>query len=441
MEKITDFIESKIAPALIKFSNLKYIQIIQRTFIAFTALLIIGSLFTLLANLPKELIGDFSKKFALGAGVGTSFMGLFTCVAAAYATIEWYNTNRDEHIDFVAPLILAVSSFFVCVPATTVKTVVEGSDKPGSFVGVATDYLGTKGVFAALIIGILTIEIYRFFVNHKVTIKMPEGVPPMVANAFTALIPSFFAIVFWWLVTPVFGLNIPKMIMDLFTPLVSASDSVAAAFITSFLNRALWAVGIHGGNVVGSVANPVWLQMTAENQAAYAAGQPLPYTFTSIFYDNYVWVGLLPLAMVMLTTKSKRLKTLGGLALLPALFNIGEPLIFGIPIVLNPLMMIPFVLSYMVVLALACVLTLSGIIPVPVLSAPWITPAPIKTFLAAGAGLGAVPAVVFVIVAWLIVGLIFYPFVKAIEKNDLDEAEAIEEADAEKATDSEASAE
>ena len=284
------------------------------------------------------------------------------------------------------------------------------------FTGVPTDFLGAKGVFVALIVGILTIEIYRFFINKKWTIKMPEGVPPMVVNAFIALIPSTFAIIFWWLVSVVFSIDLPSIIMGIFTPLVTASDTTSAVFTTSFLNRVLWAVGIHGGNVVGSIANPIWTQMTVANQAALEVGKDLPYMFTSVFYDNYIWTGLAPLATVMIFSKSKRLKTLGLLSLPAALFNIGEPLIFGLPIMMNPLMMIPFVLGYMAVAVVAVILTTMGIIPVPVLSAPWILPAPIKTLMATS---GSIPAVLFVVATWIILGLVFYPFVKAMEKNDL----------------------
>ena len=428
MEKLTKFIEEKIAPPLIKFSNLKYVQIMQRTFISFTSLLIIGSLFLLLAALPfdpwQNLIGDFATKLSAASGVGTGFIALFVVVAASYATIEYYNENREEGLDFVAPIILAVSSFFLVVPAQTVSTVVEGASEPGTFTGVPTDFLGAKGVFVALIVGIVTIEIYRFFVNKKMVIKMPDGVPPMVTNAFIALIPSAFAIIFWWLISAVLSIDLPNIIMGIFTPLVSASDTPASVFIATLLNRALWAVGIHGGNVVGSIANPIWTQMTAANQAAMEAGKALPHMFSGVFYDNYIWTGLAPLAFVMLFSKSKRLKTLGALSLPAALFNIGEPLIFGLPIVMNPLMMIPFVIGYMLVAVAAVICTMLGIIPVPVLSAPWTLPAPLKTLMATS---GSIPAVLFVIVTWVILALVFYPFVKAIEKNDLkEEAEKLE---------------
>lgn len=421
MEKLTSFIEEKVAVPLIKFSNLKYVKIMQRTFVSFTSLLIIGSIFLLLAALPfepwKEFIGDFAAKFSAASGVGTGFIALFVVIASAYATIEYYNGQGENH-DFVAPLILATSSFFLLVPAQTVKTVIEGSTEAGSFTGVSTAFLGAKGVFVGLIVGIVSIEIYRFFVNKNFVIKMPEGVPPMVTNAFIALIPSAFVITFWWLVAVVLAIDIPNMIMELFTPLVSASDTPVSVFIATFLNRILWSVGIHGGNVVGSVASPFWTQMNIANQAALQAGTDLPHMFTGVFYDNYIWVGLASLSAVMILSKSKRLKTLGWLSLPAALFNIGEPLIFGLPIMLNPLMMIPFVLGYMVLAVLAVIGVSTGFLPIPVLSAPWTMPAPLRTLMATS---GNWVAVIYVIFTWILLGLIFYPFVKAIEKNDLKE--------------------
>ncbi|MDU6874749.1 MAG: PTS transporter subunit EIIC [Clostridium sp.] len=418
MEKLTRFIEEKIAPPLIKFSQMRYVQIIQRTFITFTGLLIVGSLFLLLASFPvqgyKDFIGTFSAKFAAASGVGTSFIGLFVVISAAFATIEYYNKNGENN-DILGPVILSVACFFLIVPAQTVKTFIEGKD-PGTFAGVPTDFLGPKGVFAALIIAIVTAELYRFFVRKKLVIKMPEGVPPMVAQAFVALIPSLLIVTFWWVIRVVLNINLPQIIMNAFQPLVSAGDSVATVMTSSFLNRILWSVGIHGGNVVGSVASPIWTQINVANQAAMAAGESLPHLFSGVFYDNYIWIGLAPLSAIMCFSKSKRIKALGVLSLPAALFNIGEPLIFGLPIVMNPLMMIPFVLSYMVIAVVAVVLVSTGILPVPVLTVPWITPAPIKAFLSTN---GSFAAALFVIATWVILAVVFWPFVKAMEKNDL----------------------
>lgn len=437
MEKFTGFIEEKIAPPLIRFSQMRYVAIMQRTFISFTGLLIVGSLFLLLASLPvpgyKEFIGEFSAKFAAVSGVGTSFIGLFVTIAAAHATIEYYNTKRGEKNDLLGPVILAVACFFIMVPAQSVATVVEGAAKPGSFTGVPMDFLGPKGVFAALIISIVTCELYRLFVNKKLVIRMPQGVPPMISQAFVALIPAAIIVTLWWFIKVVCSIDLPSLIMGAFAPLISAGDSPGTVFTATFLNRILWAVGIHGGNVVGAVASPIWTQMNAANIAAMIDGSAIPHMFSGAFYDNYIWIGLAPLSTVMIFTKSKRLKALGWLSLPAALFNIGEPLIFGLPIVMNPLMMIPFVISYMVIAVVAVLLVSSGILPVPVLTAPWIMPAPIKTWIATA---GSIPAVLFVLITWVILAFVFWPFVKAIEKNDLRiEAEnTIAEAEAEKIT-------
>lgn len=422
MKKFTDFIEKKIAPPLIKFSNLKYVQIMQRSFIGFTALLIIGSLFLLLAALPipawQAFVKPFYLKLATASTVGTGFMALYVCVSSAYATIEWYNKKNKDHIDFVPPMVLTLASWFLVVPTKTVQTVTKaGSTKLVPFTGVPTDYLGAKGVFAAMLVGIVTVEIYRFVVKKNWTIKMPQGVPPMVASAFASLIPSFFVITFWWIIATVLNINIPQIIMSIFEPLVKASDTAGTVFIVTFLNRILWSVGIHGGNVVGSVAGTFLALTNVQNQAAFAAGKALPHMFTGVFYDNYIWIGLAPLAIVMSFSKSKQIKTLGLLALPAALFNIGEPLIFGIPIVMNPIMMIPFVLGYMIIAVLAVILTATHIIPVPVLSAPWIMPAPLKTLMATN---GSIMACIYVLIAWIILALIFYPFVKVMEKQDLN---------------------
>ncbi len=416
MQKMTNFIEKRIAPPLIKFANLRYVQVIQRNGLGIMSLLVIGSIFLLFASFPipayLNFLGDFRWTIAAASGVGTSFIALYTVATTSYATVEWYNKNRDEKTDIMQPMILAIASYLLLNPAETVSTVVKGSKTAGTFTGVPTTYMGALGVFAAIIIGILTVEIYRFFVRRNWTIKLPENVPPMVANSFTALIPSFFVVVIWWLIGSVLKINLPQVIADIFKPLVAVGDTPIAMLIATVLNRGLWSVGIHGGNIVGGVAGTFWTQMVAANQAAFAKGAALPYTYTSIFQDVYVMTGLVPLALCLLLVKSKRYKGMGALSIVPAMFNIGEPLIFGLPIMLNPLMMIPFILSPVLMNVLAIIFVSIKWIPVPVLSVPWITPAPIKAFLATG---GSIPALLFVLLGWIVSFMIYYPFVRALD--------------------------
>ncbi|CAM3639225.1 PTS sugar transporter subunit IIC [Erysipelothrix urinaevulpis] len=430
MEKLTQFIEERIAPPLIKFSQLKYVQVMQRTGLGIMSLLVVGSIFLLVASFPNpqwlEFLGDFRWTIAAVAGVGTSFIALYTVITTSYGLVEYYNKREGENHDIVQPMILSVASFLLLNPAQTVTTLVEGVTEPGSFTGVPTMYLGALGVFAALIISIITVEVYRFVVNRNIVIKMPEGVPPMVSQSFIALIPTFIIITMWWIVGHVFSINLPEVIAGVFTPLVQVGDSPIVVMIATFLNRTLWSVGIHGSNIVNSVGGTFWGQMTNENLAIFQSTgslEALKYTYTSVWMDNYIWTGLFPLALALITSKSPRLKGLGKLSLAAALFNIGEPLIFGLPIMLNPLMMIPFILSYMVLAIFAIILTSVGAIPVPVMIISWITPAPFKTWAATN---GSIPAVLFVLAGWVFMFFIFYPFVKAMEKKDLEEIAAAE---------------
>lgn len=428
MNKLTDFIEEKIAPPLLRFSQMRYVQVMQRMGLGVMSLLIIGSLFLILASFPYDpyldMLGEFRWTLAAASGVGTAFLGLYSSISVAYGLTEWYNQNRGFSIDPLQTVILSVASFLLLNPAETVETIIEGQTDPGTFTGVPTTYMGAIGVFTALIVGILTVEIYRYIVSKEIVIKLPENVPQNVSQAFVALIPSTLVIVFWWLIGHVAGINLPETIQSVFEPLVQVGDTEGAMLISVIINRLLWSVGIHGSNIVSSVAGTFWTQMVAANQEAYQqvgsmAASDLPYTWTSLLMDNYIWIGLAPMAFVMLFSKSSRIKSLGALALPAAIFNIGEPLIFGLPIMLNPVMMIPFILTYVVMAILTIVFVNLGLLPVPVLSIPWIMPAPLKTLLATN---GQIWPMVYVLIGWVAMGLIFLPFIKVLEKQDLEEA-------------------
>lgn len=428
MNKLTDFIEKKIAPPLLRFSQMRYVQVMQRMGLGVMSLLIIGSLFLILASFPYDpyldMLGEFRWTLAAASGVGTAFLGLYSSISVAYGLTEWYNQNRGFSIDPLQTVILSVASFLLLNPAETVETIIEGQTDPGTFTGVPTTYMGAIGVFTALIVGILTVEIYRYIVSKEIVIKLPENVPQNVSQAFVALIPSTLVIVFWWLIGHVAGINLPETIQSVFEPLVQVGDTEGAMLISVIINRLLWSVGIHGSNIVSSVAGTFWTQMVAANQEAYQqvgsmAASDLPYTWTSLLMDNYIWIGLAPMAFVMLFSKSSRIKSLGALALPAAIFNIGEPLIFGLPIMLNPVMMIPFILTYVVMAILTIVFVNLGLLPIPVLSIPWIMPAPLKTLLATN---GQIWPMVYVLIGWVAMGLIFLPFIKVLEKQDLEEA-------------------
>lgn len=419
MQKISNFVEEKLAPPLIRFSQLKYVQVMQFTGLGIMSLLIIGSLFLLLASFPSKaylnFLGDFRWTIAQVAGIGTNYIGLFTVFTTSYALVDWYNRNRGETNEIVQPVILAAACFLLLNPVQTLEVVVKNSTETTMFTGVSQAFLGADGVFTGIIVAIVSVEIYRFFLRKKVTIKMPEGVPPMVANVFAGLVPSIFVVVFWWVLGSVLNINIGKIVTSLFTPLLQVGDTPLASGIIVLIDRILWSVGIHGSNTISPITGTYMTQMVAANQAAFAAGEALPYTYTTLFLDNYVWTSVVPLVILLVVSKKPRLKGLGALSLPGSIFNIAEPVIFGLPIMLNPLMMIPFILSAVVLLIMAVIGSSLHILPTPVLSIPWITPAPIKAFLSTG---GRWEAAAFVIIGWIVSFLIYYPFFKLLEKNE-----------------------
>ncbi|KLU62500.1 lichenan permease IIC component [Peptococcaceae bacterium CEB3] len=419
IDKTSKIIEDKIAPPLIKVSENKYIDAIQKTFVSFMPLLIIGSVFILIAALPipgwDKIVAPLSGK--LWGAVNSTFglMSIGIALGVGYYLSSYYH-KKDSEVDPFSGALITLFCFLSLYPV--------GANANGSTF-ITADNLGSTGIFAAIIVGIITVEIYRILINKRITIKMPEGVPPMVAGAFTALIPGFVAITLWWLVRQVMNIDIPVLIMNAFKPLVAAGSSVYAQGAAFLIDRLLWFVGIHGTNVVTSVMEPIWTQMLAQNVAAVKAALPAPEIVTEPFLNVFVRVSFLPLIVLMLRSKVKRYRTLGKLALPAAVFNIAEPIMYGLPLVLNPLLFIPWIVGYMFVFVFDFVMVAIHLVPVPYIMVPWTMPGPIAAFLGTG---GSVAAAILSTASYVIMGFIWYPFFKALEKRTLRE-EGNEESD------------
>lgn len=248
--------------------------------------------------------------------------------------------------------------------------------------------------------------------------KMPEGVPPMVANAFTSLIPIFVTVTLWWIIRYPLNLDIVGLIMAGFKPIVAGGASFIAQFIGVFLDRLLWFVGIHGTNVVTSVMQPIWLDMLGQNQAAAEAGNVIPQIASEQFLNYFVRVSPLPLIVLMLMSSVKRYKTLGKLAVAPSLFNIAEPVIFGLPIILNPILFIPWVFGYLVIFVFSYLVIASGLVPAPYILLPWTTPGPIGAYLGTG---GSWAAAILSTLNYVIMFFIWLPFYRILERQTLKE--------------------
>lgn len=283
-------------------------------------------------------------------------------------------------------------------------------------------YLGGSGLFTALIASIYSIEVVRLFIRKGWYIKMPEDVPILTIQSFKLMIPIFVVLstisTFNVALEAQFGVHFPQLIEELFRPLVLASDSLVAVLVSILICQLLWFMGIHGALIITGIMNPFWMSNLLENQTALEAGEAvLPHIYLPAFWDFFLLVGgvgsTLPLVYLAIKSRSNQLKSVGKVGAIPAIFNINEPILFGFPIIMNPLFLVPFVMVPMINATLAWFLTSAEILDRVVLMIPWSVPAPIG---AAWAANGSVVNALMVGFAMLNSYFIYLPFFKAHEK-------------------------
>ncbi|HEU1882976.1 TPA: PTS sugar transporter subunit IIC [Streptococcus pneumoniae] len=413
MEKL---LQEKLLPVAARLGNNKALVSIRDGITLTIPLLLIGSLLMVIASFTipgwEKYLGDIGVADYLWKGVDSSFglLGLVASFGIAYFMARQYK------VDGIPAGIVSLSSFITVTPFIT--------GEAGA--GMPTAFMASKGLFVAMILGLINGYIYQWFINHNIQIKMPDGVPPAVSKSFSAIIPGAVTIVGWLIVYATLDkLSLPNLHEiaqgALGGPLGLLGNNVIGLLILIFLNSSFWFVGLHGGNVVNAVMKPLWLANLDANKVAYQTGETLPNIFTSVFMDNFVFIGGggatigLVLALGYLAHKkkaSKQLKTLAPITVIPGLFNINEPAMFGVPIVLNILLLVPFILAPMFNLLVAWGAMASGLVPLTYTDPGWTMPPVISGLLATGSISGSLLQIVLIVLDVLL----YLPFVIAIEK-------------------------
>ncbi|HEU7708881.1 TPA: PTS sugar transporter subunit IIC [Streptococcus pneumoniae] len=413
MEKL---LQEKLLPVAARLGNNKALVSIRDGITLTIPLLLIGSLLMVIASFPipgwEKYLGDIGVADYLWKGVDSSFglLGLVASFGIAYFMARQYK------VDGIPAGIVSLSSFITVTPFIT--------GEAGA--GMPTAFMASKGLFVAMILGLINGYIYQWFINHNIQIKMPDGVPPAVSKSFSAIIPGAVTIVGWLIVYATLDkLSLPNLHEiaqgALGGPLGLLGNNVIGLLILIFLNSSFWFVGLHGGNVVNAVMKPLWLANLDANKVAYQTGETLSNIFTSVFMDNFVFIGGggatigLVLALGYLAHKkkaSKQLKTLAPITVIPGLFNINEPAMFGVPIVLNILLLVPFILAPMFNLLVAWGAMASGLVPLTYTDPSWTMPPVISGLLATGSISGSLLQIVLIVLDVLL----YLPFVIAIEK-------------------------
>ncbi len=417
MDKLTRMLEKYIYPIAMKFQENKFLMSIQYGMMLTTPLLLVGAFACIISDFPLDAFQSFMSGLVGEQAwaewnwniLNPATIGLLSLVAMSGTS---YELARRNDVAAMPAVVIAFMCFFILIHADE-----NGMISLGNFTATT--------LFLGLIIAIATGQIYAFCIRHKLTIKMPDAVPEFISSQFAALIPAaisaaiFIAVRYIVNMTPY--VTASDMIYGLLQmPLTSAGTTLPGTLVATFFNDFLWFFGIHGTNVVQSVMGPLWEAARAANFEVYTAEALAvrPFVATTAFTDMIIFLtgtGLtLPLCIEMVfMCKSDRLRAVGRGAIIPGIFNVNEPVTFGLPIVLNPMLLIPYVFGPLVCVALAYVAMETGIVPRPTgVPVPWTLPAPFGGWMMCGDWRGGALQVVIL----LIQGAFYWPFIKVLDR-------------------------
>ena len=412
-DKMTDFME-KLAPVF----DQPILASVRDGFVALMPLIIVGAIVLVVLQfplcfrdeaacyfesvLPENISGSLWSIFSVTFGL----LSLYVVISVSYALA------RRRGLDPLMPVFFAFMSYILIAT-------------PQLPDGGAGTFLDNSGMFTAIVVSVLTVEVYNFFMKRNIVIKMPDGVPPAISAAFAALIPGVVLAFGWWLIRFVLNFDLAAGLFQVLSAVVPAASTYVAAAIAETFHAFLWTMGIHGDLTIGIALEPVWQSNLAANAQAVADGLKPMAVYTGLFRSFVVPGGsgaTLPLAIYFTRSKSERLRRVGWLGVWPGIFNINEPITFGAPVIFNPVLAIPFIIITFINTTVAYLATSAGLVGATYIAAPWTLPSPILMFLATGYDWRAI--ILAILVEFVIPGIIWYPAFKAWEKTVLKTEEA-----------------
>ena len=426
--------EEKFIPIATRIANFRVLLALRDGIILAMPLMIIGSMFIIISDFPIQAYQNLMMRlFGEGWGDTLVWNTVFPATMSIISIISGFGVAKslaDSYgVDGMPAGVLSVSTYLIV------------SQFDAETWSWNADYFGTSYLFVALIIALLVGWVYQFIVRRNWVIKLPDSVPPSISGSFIALVPGVIIIVLALLIKLLFSItpfgNIATFIgWAVSAPLTKVGTSLGGVTFTTLVEQILWSFGIHGSNIVSSVMEPIWANATLENLAAYRVGAALPHIVTQSFVENFLWIGgsgaTLPLVFWLVCfARSKVGKDIGRLSLAPGLFNINEPVVFGLPIVLNPFLMIPYICAPVIIAIFTYLTMRAGIFPAPSgLTITWTTPYFICGYLATG---GKVGGLILQVINFLIAFFIWFPFIRAWDKNEVKKEQAEKELAAEAA--------
>lgn len=438
--EISKFMDEKLSTPMARLAEQRHLRAIRDGIIATLPIIIVSSMFLVLAFMPNQLPADWPITNFIKTNVGKILlpyrMSMFIMTLYSVFGIG-YSLAKSYKLDGLSGGIISELAYLLTLlpkmgpkANEAVSALAANSEDLAAYIEsvpagwlLPMGQLGSAGLFVGILASFFAVEVYRFTQKSNFKISMPPEVPASVARSFEALTPTAIVILSVATLTMWLGVDVHGIIGKIVAPLISGTDSLPAILVICLLGMFFWSFGIHGWSIVGSLARPIWITLLDANTAAYVAGQPIPHIGAEPFYQWFIVIGgsgcTIGLAiLLLLRSKSSYGKALGKTAFLPAIFNINEPIIFGTPIVLNPILIPPFILTPMVCATIAWIATNLGLVNRVVASAPWTLPGPIGAYLATG---GDIRASILNILLIIISILIYYPFFRIYDNKLLQE--------------------
>ncbi|MFD3222973.1 PTS sugar transporter subunit IIC [Rahnella aceris] len=429
------------------FNSFRYIMAIKASFITLMPVIIVGAFSVLISNMvmdPKNGLAHFEMFSWLAtlkpimSSINYATLSFLTIGAVFLIGIELGKINGSRSL---FPGLLAVICFIAVTP-TTVDMMVNGQMQEVKDV-LAKQFSDTKSLFLGMFIAILSVEIYsRLERVNGLRIKMPESVPPNVSASFSALIPAIITVVlvatFGFVFQRVTGMYLYDAVYQVIQrPLESVMQSLPGILLLMFVAQLFWVIGIHGNQMIKPIREPLLLGAIMVNMTAFEQGHEVPNIITMPFWDVYMSIGgsgctIGLLLAVMIATRRKEMREIAKLSLGPSFFNINEPVIFGMPIMLNPILAIPFIITPLITGTIGYFATSLGFAGRAVVMVPWTTPPIINAWLSTAGSMGAV----FTQIGCIVVAVLIYlPFVKvAARRADQAQLEAMQQSQKQAAT-------
>lgn len=415
-----------------RVNNLHYIIVIKNAFYALIPVIIAGAFGTLFGTMvfdtstglaqfaPFAWLANLKPIATALSYVTLSFLSIYV------AFLMGLELGKLNGLEGYFPGIVAVMSYLVVNPSTYLATNADGASMLVSNV-LAKQYTDTKGLFLSMIVAVASVELYtRLTKCSALNFKMPDTVPPNVARSFSALFPGTLTVAIFstigWAFQQITGIYLYDAIYTLVQqPLMGVVQGLPGILILMFVAQVFWVIGIHGNQMIKPIREPLLIAAITANADAFAAGQTLPNIITMPFWDMYMSFGgsgctLGLLIAIFLVGRRDDMRAIAKLSLPCGIFNINEPVIFGMPIMLNPILAIPFIITPLVTGTIGYLATAAGFAARAVVYIPWPTPPILSAWLATAGNLGAV---VTQLVCIAVSVLLYLPFVRISNRQQL----------------------